>query len=350
MSANVRETRFCIGFHKQSALQTALAAADCVSLLKTNPSLFNVDLKTENDAAWIGKNDEFPTQNFLTNWDAAGAIDGNLSSQKAALFAAFGLGKADLTPITGGAFSYVCSPLDPVAEGIEMPSTTIVEAIRQGGSAVIDRALVGMCCEEFTIDLNSGPGLQNAKISSQWVGCGKVVEPGLIVVPAVTLEHLLPGYSMQASVLGVNYVSAKSIQSATFSWKNNLRLDSGFFPGSGSVDGAQIRGRMEHGDRACAFGFVARFANGSAEITKLKNQTEGTVVLSVEGAEIIPGSPGVNHGLTITLHRVRIQSAVIGDAEGIVTVAVTCLPLTHVNNGYCTVEVITDLDEILLAA
>lgn len=347
MSANLRETRLCIGVKKQSALQTPLVAADCVTIMKTNPALFALDLRTESDAPWIGKDDEFATQNFLTNWDVSGPIEGYLSSLKAALIAAFALGKVVMTPVSGTGFNYVITPMDPVTDEIEMPATTIVETIRQGASDVIDRALVGMCCEEFSIELNSGPGLQNARISSTWVGCGKSVEPSTITIPAKTTEYLLPGYSVTLTIIGDDYVTAKSIQSASFRWKNNMRLDSGFYPGSGSSDGAQIRGRMEHGDRECAMSVVARFANGSTELAKVKAQTEGTMVLTVTGA-VIGGT--VYHDLTITLHRVVYRSAVIGDADGIVTVAIEVLPMKHVSNGLVTIEVNTDVEDILTAA
>ena len=346
MSANIRETRFCIGFHKQAALQTALAAADCWSLMKTNPQLFTVNLLAENNGAWIGKDDEFPTANYLTNWDVSGPLEGFLTSEKAALLAAFGLGKA-VKSVAGSGFLYTCTPLPPVTDEIEMPAVTIVEAIRQGASDVFDRALVGMCLEEFGFQINSGPGLQSARLTSQWVGCGKTVSPSTISVPAVTTEHLLPAYSAALTVIGTNYVSAKTIQSAEFRWKNNLRLDTGFFPGSGSNGGAQIRGRMEHGDRQCTFNVVARFANGSTELDNFLAQTEGTAVLSLTGAEI---STGVNHSLVLTLHRLVIRSAVVGDADGIVTVATEFLPMTHAVDGLVKIEVTCAKDEILTAA
>ena len=347
MSANIRETRFCMGVHKQAALQTPLEAADMISLYKTNPSLFQVDLRTESNAGWIGKNDEFPTQNFLTSWDASGALEGYLSSEKAALLLSYAHGKSTATPLSAGAISYAIEPLDPVTEEIEMPSTTFVEAIRQGASSVIDRALVGMCCEEVAVDINSGPGLQGARITSQWVGCGKTVEPSTITVPAITAEHLLPAYSATLSVIGMDYVTAGKIATAHYGWKNNIRLDTGYYPGSGSSDGAQVRGRMEHGDRAVSFSAVARYASDSTELAKLKAQTEGTVVLTLTGALI---APGIYHSLTITLQRVVIRTAQISDTDGIVTVAVEVEPLTHSVNGLVDITVVTATDEIMEAA
>lgn len=346
MSANIREQRLCIGFHKQAALLTPLVAADCWSLTKTNPAPFNVDLRSESDALWIGKDDEFATTNYLTNWDVTGAIEGFLSSEWAAMLAAFGLGKTVKTA-AGDGWLYTCTPLPPVTEEIEMPSTTIVEAIRQGASAVLDRALVGCCLEEFGFTFNSGPGLQNARFTSSWVGSGKQVSPSTITVPAVTAQHLLKGYSLAATIIGTDYVTAKTVQSIEFRWRNNLRLDTGFYPGSGEVDGAQVRGRMEHGDRDFTTSFVARFANGSTELSNMLAQTEGTAIISIEGDAI---SSGVDHKMVITEQRVRIRSAVIGDSDGIVTVAVDLLPMTHSSNGLLKIEVWCAQDGILTAA
>jgi hypothetical protein len=347
MSANIQETRLCLGFHKQSALHTALAAADCWTLSKTNPALFAVNVGSENNGPWIGKNDEFPTANYLTNWDVSGPIEGYLGSEWLALLGAFGFGKVSKAA-AGTGFTYTCTPLDPVADGIEMPSLTVVEAIRQGASSVLDRALVGVCCEEFAIQLNSGPGLQNARFTSQWVGCGKVVEPSTIVVPAESAQHLLRGGSAAIAILANDYVTAKTFANLEFRWKNNLRQDTGFYPGSGSANGAQIRGRMEHGVRECSLSFSVRFAHGSTELSDFLAQTEGTAVISLTGEDLI--SVGIYHAMTLTLHRATIRSAVVGDTDGIVTVAVELLPMTHSVNGLVTLAVTCAKDEILTAA
>lgn len=340
MSANIRETRFCIGFHKQSALQTALVAADCWSLFKTNNDLASVDLATENNAGFIGKDDEFPTQNFLTAWNAGVQIDGFITSEKMALLAAFGLGKVSKAT-AGDGFKYTCTPLDPLTDGIELPATTYVEAIRQGGSAVLDRALIGIACAEFGIDVNSGSGLASATLTSRWVGCGKVVSPSTITIPAVTAEHRLPSYSAALTILANDYVTTKKFETFSFRWNNNVR--EGFFPGSGQVSGAQIRGRMEHGDRSASCSFVVRFAAGSDELTNFLAQTAGTAVLTLTGDEI---STGVNHKMTLTLAQVVIESAVVGNTDGIVTVAVNLQIQKHSSNGNVKIEVWTDTDEI----
>jgi len=107
-------------------------------------------------------------------------------------------------------------------------------------------------------------------------------------------------------------------------WTNNLRLDQGFYPGSGTSDGGQVRGRMENGDRASTLTFTVRMESTSTELAKLLAQTEGTAVITLQGA-LIAGS--TYNSVTMTFHRVRIKSAVIGDDSGIVTIVVRVLDL-----------------------
>jgi hypothetical protein len=159
------------------------------------------------------------------------------------------------------------------------------------------------------------------------------VEPTGITLPAGTTEHLLPGASAQVTINGVDYVTSRNLVSLELAFKNNLRLDSGFYPGSGTQDGVAVRGRIEFGDREASLKSTARFENGSSELTKLRNQTEGTAVVSLQG-ELISGTD--YHSLAVTFHRVVFRSAVVGDTDGIVTVEVECQPLWKTTNGLLT--------------
>jgi hypothetical protein len=347
MSANIRELRMPISFHKQSALQTAAAAADCWTLMKTNPEPFRRALITEDNGPWIGKDDEFATENHKSHWEVEGSINGYLSSEWAAMLAAFGLGKVT-KEAAGSGFLYTCTPLDPLVDEIELPSATLVEAIRQGASDVLDRALIGICLDEFGFQFNRGTGLQNLQFTSRWIGCGKATEPSSIVIPASTPEHRLKGGNVAVTILGTDYVTTKRIESLNFGWRNNIRRDSGYYPGSGTQSDAQIMGRMEHGDRACSTSFVSRFVNGSTEMTNFLAQTEGTAVITVTGEDLI--SSGVYHKMTITLQRVVIKTAEVGNADGLVTIAVDLLPMKHAVNGLIKIEVWCEQDEILTAA
>ena len=82
--------------------------------------------------------------------------------------------------------------------------------------------------------------------------------------------------------------------------------------------------------------FVARFDNASTELTKLKNQTTGTAVISL--------TFDTNNSLAITWQKVAFATAEVGETNGIVTVAVDCTPIYDTTNGIisavakCTVD------------
>jgi hypothetical protein len=244
---------------------------------------------------------------------------------------------------TPPAITYTCTPQDPVTGGIELPAFSFIEQIRPGASAVLDRMAVGCVVEDFTITVGSGPGRANSRITINFAGSGKLVEPSGITLPAGTTEHLLPGASAQVTINGVDYVTSRNLVSLEFGFKNNLRLDSGFYPGSGTQDGAAIRGRLEFGDREASLKFVARFEHGSTELTKLRNQTTGTAVISLQG-ELISGTD--YHSLEVSFHKVAFRTAVVGDTDGIVTIEVECTPLWDATNGLVTAVAKTSQDNI----
>ncbi len=162
-------------------------------------------------------------------------------------------------------------------------------------------------------------------------------------MPAATVEKLLPSASLALTINGVNYVSNKNMVSLETSWKNNVRLDGGFFPGSGFQtpgDGASgaIRGRLEFGNRQGTLRFVARFENGSTELAKLKSQTTGTAVMSL--------TYDANNSLELTWHKVSFASAEVGETDGIVTVSVECLPMWDESNGIVSAVAKCNVDGI----
>ena len=151
-----------------------------------------------------------------------------------------------------------------------------------------------------------------------------------VTMPAAQAEKLLPSASLTLSINGVDYVTNKNIVSLETGWKNNLRTDSGFFPGSGfqtAGDGSSgaIRGRLEFGNRQGNLKFVARFENGSSEYTKLKAQTTGTAVIDLQY--------DANNSLQMTWQKVSYSAVELGETDGILTVAVDCLPLYDSTNG-----------------
>ena len=342
-TARLQEVLICFGKQKQTDIATANTAGQMWQLRKLNAQLANPKLNTENDADEYGKGHEFATQSFQTSWDAGSTLEKYLSAEIAAWAMAFSLGKV-VKSGTAPDFTYTSTPLFPAnGDAAELPYFSFVEQIRPGAGVVLDRMAVGCAIEGWTISIASGPGRANSKINVEFVGSGKMTEPSAIVVPAATLEKLLPSASLALSINGVNYVSSKNIVSLETSWKNNILLDAGFFPGSGfqtagdATSGA-IRGRLEFGKRQGTLKFVARFENGSSELTKLKSQTTGTAVISL--------AYDAANSLELTWHKVSFATAEVGETDGIVTVAVECLPMWDATNGIVSAVAKCGVDNI----
>lgn len=333
MPANIRETIISTGYIAQADLETANILADFRTLPKNNAALAEVRGNIETDAQDIGKGHEFAANAFRLGRDVNFQIQSYLNSEIAAFAFAYANGQSVASNPAGTAYRHTSSPQDPVSGGIELPLFSLIETIRQGGAAVLDRMLVGNVVEGWTINLNSGPGRQNAQITIDCVGSGLMTEPSGIVVPAVETTHGLNAGTATITINSTNYVTTKNFVSAEFGLRNNHRLDAGYYPGSGTQDGFQTRGRMEFGDREPFLRYVARFENGSDELTKMTALTEGTAVITLQGS-LITGA--TYHDLSVTFHRVLFTSAVIGDTDGIVTVSVDCAPMYHNSNGLMT--------------
>ena len=336
MPANDREILIAFGKNKQDDLATANTAAGLVRMGKLNASNMYPTLNTENDAEEFGKGHEFATQVFKSHWDVAGQIEKYVSSQFAAWVMAFSLGKT--TKSGTGTFTYTSTPLDPVTDGLELPAFSFVEQMRPGANAVVDFMNIGCCINGWTLSIGSGPGRASAKLVADIVGSGKFAEPSEITLPAATAETLLPAASASITINGVDYVTAKNFVSLEAGWNNNILLDDGFYPGSGTNAGAAIRGRLEVGSREASLRYTARFEAGSTEYAKMKNQTEGTAVISL--------TYDTSHSFTLTFQRVQFGLVERGSQNGIVTVDVTCVPLYHSTNGIFTSVIETTLDGI----
>ena len=347
MSSLLQEMRLAVGFKKQAALGTALVAADCWSLRTTNPDLPQAVFNNEDDADDLGKG-VYATQLFKSHRSAGFPMNGRLSSEWGAMLAGFGLGNATKSA-AGSGFKYTCIAPNFATAGLDMPSTTIVGAIRQGGSAITDAALIGCCCEEWGIELKSGPGRDNALFTSQWIGSGKDANPSTITLPAIYAEHALNAGALTGiTLIGINYLSSARFVSLNFGWKNNIRTESAYHPGSGSQSGYQIAGRMRRGKPVPTLSYVVEAVTGSSEESNLTGQTEGTGVVTLEGALI--GAGPEKHTFKITFHRLVTKAAPIGEADGITTYQVEAAILEHSSNGVLTVEATCEQDNILVAA
>src|SRR5262252_6191209 len=296
--ANIRETKIAFGYIPQADLATANTAAEIWSLTKTNPAMAVVTPVTETDANDIGKGDEFPTQVFPTSMDTSVALEKYASSEALAWAFCFATGKATKTGAAGTGFVYDAVPSDPVVNCINLPPFSYYEQIRAEPDSVVDRGLIGMVINDFVLTMESGPGRANCRLVVNCVGTGKIATPSAVVLPAVTPEHFLNAASATINIAGIDYVLSKSFISLEFRWNNNVRLPSGFYPGSGTQNNYAVRGRMEYNTREIALTFVARAAKGSPEFNALINQTESPLTITLTGAVI--GAGPTTHAMSIT--------------------------------------------------
>lgn len=332
-TTRLQEVMIAFGKGKQADISTAQLSAALWRFTKLNGGLGDPKAQIEDDSAEYGKGNEWPTVTYLTNWDIAGQIEKYLSAEFAAWAMTYSLGKTVLTG--AGPYVYTCTPAIPAnGDAAEVPYFSYCEQIRPGGSVVLDRLAVGCGVEGWSLAVGSGPGRANSKLTVDIVGSGKVIDSATgITMPAIQTEKLLPSASLTLSINGVDYVTNKNIVSLTSSWKNNLRLNAGFFPGSGfqssgvATSGA-VRGRLEFGNRQGDLKFVVRLDSTSLEYAKLKAQTTGTAVITL--------TFDASNSLQLTWQKMAFQAVTIGETDQIATVAVDGLPMFDATNGYLT--------------
>lgn len=345
--ADQQELTGCIGFKKQAALQTALVAADTWNLHRTNGDIdlpqFVIDTNRED----FGKGTPFATQTFKNRVDQQFNWSARLTSENAAQMFAFALGKAAKTA-AGPGFKYTCTPLVGVTDGIAMPTTTAVLAVRQGASDLFDYAMVGLACDEVTLSLQNGTGRDTAAITSRWIGSGKYVSPSTITIPAAATEHYLNiGTTSTLTIRSQNYLTNLRFMNLSLSWANNIDPEMGFYPGAGAVNGFSVMGRMLRGRPVCSFSFTALFENGSTELDDFLAQTEGTASIDLTG-DVFDTTQ--NHKVEIDLHRIIFRNVTIQPMGNLIGVSVDCEVMEHTSNGVLTVAVTNEQDDILVAA
>lgn len=339
--ANSRETKIGLGFVAQTDLQTPNAQPDIKSLTITNSAPFTITPTTEDNAADIGKGDEFPTEQYPVSMDVTGRIEKFLTSESAAWAFVMGLGNVDETVVGTTGAKYVCTPTDPAVHCIDLSAFTVVEQIRPGVDAFLDNALVGCVITGFTINLESGPGRNNARIAIDIAGSGKVITPSGLTVPDPIPEHPLNAASATISVNGIDYILSKGFISAEITWQVNPRLDTGYYPGSGvDENGFALRGRMEYSNRVAGMTFVARASKGSPEYNMLLTMQEGETIVTLSGAQI--GAGPDKHSISVRFPRSTIAAATNGDADGIVTINCTVKPLKDPVDGYAIFTATTE--------
>jgi len=338
MPIRMQEQQFGLAFRKQTNIATANPEAHMWRLRKTNAQLPIPTLQTESDAAEYGKGHPYAEQVFLTAWRSGGTLEKYLSAEIAAWAMAFGLGKV-VKSGTNPNFTYTCTPLNPTAgDADELPYFTTVAQIRPGGSPAADYAVVGCAVNSWQITLGSGPSRENSKITIEYVGSGRFNQPSGITLPTTLTEKFLSNGSLTFSAHGTDYIATRRLLTLEAGWQNNLMVEQGYYPGSGSQNGAAVSGRILFGVQAATLKFRAMIAQPTPEIQRLQNQTEGTATLTL--------TYDTNNSLSITYHRAVVRSIEFTEADGFAVVDCEIEPLYHSTNGILTAVAKCNVDNI----
>lgn len=331
----VRTQEVLVGFGKgkQTDVSTANSIGNIWRLNKLDNPVVNVQLATEDDAAEYGKSDEFASAVYKTNWNVEGSINKYMSSQFAAWAAVFGLSKT--VKSGAGPYTYTCTPLNPQTDGCEPLYFSYLQQIRPAGP-VLDQILIGNGVSGVTFQFNSGVGRQSSRINVNFVGTGKITDPSTLTMPAATAETLIPASSLAFTMNGTNYVSTARIENVEFGFNQNLRPR--YYPGSGTQSGGALAGALEMSGRSAYLRVLARFEQGSDELTKLRAQTTGTAVISAQA--------DANNSITATFHQISYAVADLGETDGWLTVSITASVQKHTSNGLMTLVVVTGSDGI----
>ena len=170
-AALTQEVRTAIGFKQQTDLVTALLAANMWSLRQTNTDFIQPELVNENDATDLGKG-VYIENEFKSYLKAGGAWNGRLTAEAAVQLVAFGLGATTKVATTAaGGFKYTSIAPVFATTGLDLPSTTLAVQIRTGGSAITDKAILGVVCDQFGFQFNNQPGRDSAHFSVEGHGC-----------------------------------------------------------------------------------------------------------------------------------------------------------------------------------
>jgi hypothetical protein len=324
MASRIQNKIFGLGIDCQSDISTP--SQSFVRFRQLNAELAPSGFVTENDAAEIGKGNEFisSTGVYPVSWNPLARVDKYSSAEFMTYAWAYAMG--DVTEVTG---TYTIKPIDPCANGLELPYFTVVEQVCESGGMALDNAFIGCAVEDVTYDFSYGPGRQSGRVTMNWVGSGIMATPSAVVVPPPISEHYMLSGSMSMVINGTNYITAKTMLSGQIAWKNNLLVGAGFYPGSGMQDGAAVRGRLEIGVRAPTLTFTARLLKNSVEYQNLISQTTGTAVIT--------STFDATHNMTFDFPSVQYETVVNGEQDGIVNVTVTVACKDDPTNGVLTI-------------
>lgn len=332
MAVKLQQLNFGVGIDSEATYNAG--SNGYLKFSRTNTAATSRTTAFEDNQTEQGKGSDFPTQNYVVSRTSSQSIERYGDSTFMLWALSYALGNS-VTTGSSAPYSYEITPQDLVAStsGIQLPSFSTVEQLTESGSTALTNLFYGNVMDSVTISFSSGTGRQSVKCNASYMGSGKLGSASGISLPGLNVDDYMLAANMSLTILGTNYVNAKTIVEGNFSYSNNLDAANGYFPGSG-VDSAGFayRGRLEAGtNRKCNFDFTVRLLNTSTEYSELMALTTGTAVLGFQHGS------DTDNAVTITLNEVQFVAEEIGNSGGTATVKITTKPLYNGSSPVVTV-------------
>lgn len=314
-----------LGFGKSAQADIETASADHLFLQTLETSPAEIQYQTSDDEGYTGKGTDFPTTTFKESRVVSKTFPFLCSAEVMSWLAAYAFGSFAESG-AGDPYTYTAIPAVRGTDPCELPAFSLVQKDKRA-SALLDQELIGNAVAGFTLRVQSGPERANCTVDVDILGTGRDTTPSGVTLPGSPLAVTdLQAGSVALSALGVDYVTTKRINSLEFAWSNAAIQR--YFPGSGVQDGFNTAGAIElTGGRAASITLDVDF-DAMTDVDKVKNLTEGTIVLTLEAS--------ANRTMTLTLHRVRFSSYSFGSDQRGMNLRLTGTALFHSSNGYLT--------------
>jgi hypothetical protein len=345
---HTREFESAFSFHKQSAIGTALAAANIDKKLPYRgfgPPTVEFPAAISDDG-WCGRGTNYPTF-----WDP---IQKRIvipprqysMSPAAAMFAAgFVMGAVSSTQPNSAGYATVYDhafTFQDAETNMDCNYTSIMEK----AGAAWQNLISGVVLEQFTI-----AGNPNDHVSIQWQGFGRTQIADATALPAVTASTF---FNFRRSTLAFGAAGATAAVgdkvtafTVTLNQNPNARRNAG-----ASVGEETLISKVVVGKQRITGSFTLDQIDSDLRNLFLNNSECALTLVCIGDA--IAGTP-YYHTVTITIPHFYIPSEAFGEDTDLTTITLPFSEATVIKSGvdaYCTVTVRTTIDdtEILAAA
>jgi hypothetical protein len=341
-SLHTREFESAFSFHKQSAIGTALAAADIDKKLPYRgfgPPTVEFPAAISDDG-WYGRGTNFPT--FWDPIQKRVVIPPRQYSMTnyAAMFAAgFVMGAVSSTQPNSAGYSSVYDHAFTFQDAETNMDCNYTSLMEKAGAAW-QNLISGVVLEQFTIE-----GNPNDHVSIRWQGFGRTQAADATALPALTTTGGFFNFRRCTLAFGATGATAAvgdklTAFNFTANQNPNARRNAGASAGE-----EMLISRVVVGKQRVTGGFTLDQIDSDLRNLFLNN-SECAITLVCIG-DLIAGTP-YYHQVTISIPHFYIPSEAFGEDTDLTTITLPFNEQTVIKSGadaYCTVTVRTNIDD-----